>query len=83
MGESGQNAYATWQSFHRWADITTDVQPGIVVYLRSLTPIPQDGTSNFGGGGHGGGGHHDGGGGGGGKPPADDAGTTTAEDAGQ
>ncbi len=41
-------SYNRWQRFHTW----TDVQPiakGMVVYLRSLEPTPQMGTSNFGG----------------------------------
>ncbi|HEY3819550.1 MAG TPA: hypothetical protein VGL81_20415 [Polyangiaceae bacterium] len=69
-------AYAEWHSFHQWSDITMDELPGIICYLRALTPESQNGTSNFGGGGGGhhgdggGGGHHDGGGGGG-QPPAD------------
>jgi hypothetical protein len=51
-----QQAYNEWHSFHRWTDITTDELPGVICYLRSLAPAPQNGTSNFGGG-H----HHDGG----------------------
>ena len=68
-------AYAEWHSFHQWSDITMDELPGVICYLRALTPEAQNGTSNFGGGGGhhgdggGGGGHHDGGGGG--QPPAD------------
>jgi hypothetical protein len=50
-------AYARWQEFHKWTDITTDEMPGVICYLRALTPETQNGTSNFGGGGH----HHDGG----------------------
>jgi hypothetical protein len=46
-----QAAYATWHSFHQWSDITPDQYPGIIVYLRSLQPESQNGTSNFGGGG--------------------------------
>jgi len=49
-----------WHSFHQW-QMTDDEANGIIVYLRSLTPAPQSGTSNFGGhnydGGHGG--HYD------------------------
>ena len=41
-------AYPVWQNFHRWTDITTDQQRGIIVYLRSLTPRPQLGGRNFG-----------------------------------
>ena len=40
--------YAMWQSFHKW-DMTADEAKGIIVYLRSLTPTAQTGTSNFGG----------------------------------
>ena len=53
-------AYERWSSFHQWDDIQPDQLPGIICYLRSLTPTPQNGSSNFGGGG-GGGHHHDGG----------------------
>ncbi len=65
-GMCAQRAYQRWSSFHRWTDITQDQLPGIICYLRSLTPAPQNGTSNFGGGGH----HHDGGFG---PPPSNDA----------
>jgi hypothetical protein len=41
-------AYPVWQTWHKWADITPDEQPGIIVYLRSLTPAPQKGAPNFG-----------------------------------
>jgi hypothetical protein len=40
--------YVTWSAFHRWSDITTDQQRGIIVYLRSLVPAPQKGEPNFG-----------------------------------
>jgi hypothetical protein len=40
--------YPVWMNFHRWTDITTDQQKGIIVYLRSLTPAPQKGAPNFG-----------------------------------
>ena len=43
-------AMALWHSFHRWTDITSDELPGVICYLRSLTPESQNGTSNFGGG---------------------------------
>lgn len=43
-------AMALWHSFHRWSDITSDELPGVICYLRSLTPESQNGTSNFGGG---------------------------------
>ena len=56
-----QKAYKEWQAFHKWTDITTDELPGVICYLRSLAPAPQNGTSNFGGGGD----HHGDGGGGG------------------
>jgi hypothetical protein len=54
-------AFQTWHSFHRWADITSDEYAGIVTYLRSLTPVAQNGSpgANFGRGG--GGGRRDGG----------------------
>jgi hypothetical protein len=55
-------AMATWHGFHRWADITADELPGVICYLRSLAPLPQNGASNFGGL-RGGGGRRDGGGG--------------------
>lgn len=42
-------ALALWHSFHRWTDITADELPGVICYLRSLTPESQNGTSNFGG----------------------------------
>jgi hypothetical protein len=40
--------YAAWMGFHRWTDISSDQQTGIIVYLRSLTPAPQKGAVNFG-----------------------------------
>jgi hypothetical protein len=43
-------AMALWHSFHRWDDITSDELPGVICYLRSLTPESQTGSSNFGGG---------------------------------
>jgi len=64
-------AYQIWHSFHQWTDIDPDQQLGIVVYLRSLTPAPQDGTSNFGGRGPRDGGRRDGAGN---PPPVDAAG---------
>jgi hypothetical protein len=42
-------AYATFQGFHKWPDIAADQIPGMICYLRSLTPEGQQGTSNFGG----------------------------------
>ena len=48
-----QQAYQEWHSFHQWSDIAPDEYPGIVVYLRSLQPEEQNGSSNFGGGGRG------------------------------
>jgi hypothetical protein len=41
-------SYASWQNFHRWADITPERQKGIITYLRSLTPVDQKGSVNFG-----------------------------------
>jgi len=43
-------AMALWHSFHQWTDITSDELPGVICYLRSLTPAAQSGTANFGGG---------------------------------
>lgn len=40
-------SYAMWQSFHKWDPGTAE--KGLVVYLRSLTPAAQNGSSNFGG----------------------------------
>ena len=31
--------YAAWHNFHRWADITTDQQRGIITYLRAETEV--------------------------------------------
>jgi hypothetical protein len=42
-------SYPNWQIFHQWKDITPDQQPGIVVYLRSLTPEAQNGTIDLNG----------------------------------
>jgi hypothetical protein len=43
-------AFTVWHSFHQWADITSDQYNGIIVYLRSLQPEQQNGSSaNFGG----------------------------------
>jgi hypothetical protein len=76
-------SYQRWQRFHQWSDIGPDQQKGIVVYLRSLTPVPQAGTANFGGhGGDGGVHHHDGGFGGGDggfMPPDATAGDATGD----
>jgi hypothetical protein len=61
--------YQIWKRFHQW-DMTADEAKGVVVYLRSLTPEDQNGSSNFGG-------RRDGGGGGprdGGGPPKGDGG---------
>ena len=41
-------SYVAWHNFHRWADITADRQKGIITYLRSLTPVDQKGSLNFG-----------------------------------
>lgn len=40
--------YPSWQGFHQWADIMPDQQKGIITYLRSLTPVVQRGSVNFG-----------------------------------
>ena len=48
MPACAQAAYTKWQGFHQWTDITSDEVPGMVCYLRSLTPEGQSGTSNFG-----------------------------------
>jgi hypothetical protein len=42
-------SYPTWSLFHKWTDIQGDDQEAMVVYLRSLPPAPQSGSSNFGG----------------------------------
>lgn len=39
--------YSTWHAFHQWDPGTAE--KGLVVYLRSLTPAAQNGSSNFGG----------------------------------
>jgi hypothetical protein len=51
-GGAACTAYAlgVWHGFHRWTDITSDQLPGVICYLRSLTPQAQNGASNFGGG---------------------------------
>jgi hypothetical protein len=56
MGMFPINAYfdssivspVSWSNFHRWADIMPDQQKGIITYLRSLTPVVQKGSVNFG-----------------------------------
>ena len=40
-------SYAQWQGFHKW-DVGDNAQ-AVVVYLRSLVPAAQTGSSNFGG----------------------------------
>jgi len=40
-------SYIAWHNFHRWADITSDQLPGIIAYLRSLTPNDQKGAVDF------------------------------------
>ncbi len=42
-------AKGIWHYFHRWSDITPEELPGVIRYLRSLTPQSQTGMSNFGG----------------------------------
>jgi hypothetical protein len=41
--------YQYWKFFHKWSDMTPAQQKGIIVYLRSLTPVPQSGKTDFGG----------------------------------
>jgi hypothetical protein len=41
--------YAYWQYFHRWSDLTPAQERGIVAYLRTLAPEPQNGKIDFGG----------------------------------
>jgi len=42
--------YEYWTLFHTWSDIATpEAQKGMVVYLRSLTPVVEEGGLNFGG----------------------------------
>lgn len=41
-------SYQRWQRLHHWQFAPEDVK-GVIVYLRSLTPMPQMGSSNFGG----------------------------------
>jgi hypothetical protein len=36
-----------WSFFHKWTDITGDQAQGVVVYLRSLPPKPQNGTTDL------------------------------------
>jgi hypothetical protein len=38
---------AMWHTFHRWSDIMPDQYKGMVVYLRSLTPMAQMGSFNI------------------------------------
>lgn len=40
-------SYARWQMFHQW-QMTDDQANGVIVYLRSLAPTAQTGSSNFG-----------------------------------
>jgi len=40
-------SYKAWHAFHQWDDIMPSQQLGIITYLRSLTPRPQDGQPNF------------------------------------
>jgi len=41
-------SYGQWNAFHQW-NLTPAEKTGIVLYLRSLVPTAQVGTSNFGG----------------------------------
>ncbi len=52
--------YSRWHDIHQWSMTDQGLQ-GVICYLRSLTPVPQEGSSNFGGHGPGGGHHGDGG----------------------
>jgi hypothetical protein len=61
-------SYPSWQVFHKWSDIKGDDQQAMVVYLRSLLPLPQRGA-NFGGADLDGGGADATQGDGGGMPP--------------
>ncbi|MHB8418614.1 MAG: hypothetical protein ACYDCL_11090 [Myxococcales bacterium] len=69
--------YCEWSTFHRW--VMSDAElTGVICYLRSLTPTPQNGQADFGGHGPGGGGYHGGGGsGGGGSSSSSSSGGTT------
>jgi hypothetical protein len=41
--------YEYWHLFHTWSDIATPAeQKGMIVYLRSLTPVDEEGGLNFG-----------------------------------
>ena len=41
--------YEYWHAFHTWSDIATpEQQHAMVVYLRSLTPVDEEGGINFG-----------------------------------
>jgi hypothetical protein len=70
--------YREWHHFHQWG-LTTEEQTGIVVYLRSLTPTAQNGSSNFGGFTMGDGGFHHHRDGGFGPPPMGDAAKPTGD----
>jgi hypothetical protein len=50
MAACGLAADADFKTFHTWSDLTPDQIPGMICYLRSLTPEGQSGTSNFGAG---------------------------------
>jgi hypothetical protein len=45
---SAQQAQDKWHILHQWT-MTDEELRGLIIYLRSLTPTPQQGTSNFGG----------------------------------
>ena len=41
--------YEYWHLFHTWSDISSpELQKGMIVYLRSLTPVAEQGGLNFG-----------------------------------
>ena len=71
-------SYRDWQRFHRW-DMSPAEAKGIIVYLRSLTPVSQAGMRGDFGGRDGG---RRGGGGGGGGNPADAGASSGTQDAG-
>jgi hypothetical protein len=75
-------SYDRWRVFHRW-DMSPAEAKGVVVYLRSLTPISQAGMRGDFGGRDGGGGRGNGGGGNGNRadataPATQDAGAADA-----
>jgi hypothetical protein len=49
-------SYCEWTNFHHWPMQSPEQLTGVICYLRSLTPTPQNGSADFGG--HGPGGPH-------------------------